>query len=320
MSKTKIGKISLSSASALFVAMSLWGLSGPVDKYIMDQNVPFIVLLTVKYVIAAVFFTLIYKPRNITVSPYIKELVIKSIINSVQILMITIGISKVAGINYAMLSALGPILLFSTSIFILHDKFRFRILLGLVVALVGISLVILTEDHSGGSVTGLLQGNVLITGALVINTIATIIGKHLTSEMNPKSVAGFSLAWNAITYLTILALVSHKIDFTDISGRSWVLLAINGFVLVFIPWILYYIALEKTTIDSLSVFVYISPAVAALGSVVILGETFTLSLLAGAALVFTGLWLSQHEAKIFWLHIHIPHKYISPLHLHLKRR
>jgi hypothetical protein len=30
--------------------------------------------------------------------------------------------------------------------------------------------------------------------------------------------------------------------------------------------------------------------------------------------------VSQHKAKVFWLHIHLPHVYISPIHLHLKRR
>lgn len=318
--KDKFKKINPSSATMLFLAMSLWGISGPVDKYIMDQGVSFIVLLSAKYSIAALLFLMIYKPRDIRMSPYIKDLVIKSAINSLQILMITIGISKVAGINYAMLSALGPILLFVTSIFILHDKFRIRVLMGLVVALAGISLVVVTEEHSSIGSSAILQGNLLIIGALLLDTVATIFSKRLVGEMNPKSVAGFSLGWNAIVFTTILALSSHEIDFASISTQSWVLLAINGFALVFIPWILYYVALEKTKVQSLSVFVYISPAMAALGSVLILGESLTVSLLAGALLVFTGLWLSQKQAKIFWLHIHLPYKYISPLYLKLKRK
>lgn len=309
-----------SSAAMLFVAMVLWGISGPVDKYIMLQNVPVMLLLAVKYAIAAILFLFLYMPRKIKFTSNFKWLVVKSALSSVQIIMITVGISKVAGINYSVLIALGPIILFTSSILILHDKLRLRVLLGLVIALIGVSLVIATEEHSGANTDDVLLGNALIIGALIVDSVVTIMSKYLTSVMNPKNIAGFTLGWNAIIYTILASAASSSIDFASITVRAWEIIAVSGVALVFVPWILYYESLKKTDVESLSVFVYISPITAALTSVVILSESFTFQLLIGAGLVLTGLGLSQHEARMLWLHSHLPAKFVSSKNLHFLSR
>lgn len=264
--------------------------------------------VAIKYGIAALLF-LIINPPNIKkfINPHSKELGVKLFINSVQLSLLYMGIGMISGFNIVIVLALTPIMIFASSVVIVHEKFRPRILTGLIVAVMGVSLMIFS-GNGGGESTNLLLGNLLLAGALLADVVGTLYSKKLLREdVRPDTLAGLSLAWTAIFFL-IIALINSGIEEVSTYGLSdWGLLLFTGVIFTMGPWVMYYRAFKFVDVEELSVYVYLGPVAGAIGAMIILGERPTLAIVIGGALVLLGLWLSQHRAAHYKLHFHVPH-------------
>ncbi len=262
----------------------------------------------IKYGIAALLF-LIINPPNIKkfINPHSKELAVKLLINSLQLSLLYVSIGMISGFNIVIVLALTPIMIFVSSLVIVHEKFRPRILTGLIVAVMGVSLMILSGNNGGDS-TNLLLGNLLLAGALLADVAGTLYSKKLLKErVRPDTLAGLTLAWAAVFFLIIALMNSGIKEVSTYGFNNWALLVFAGVVFTMGPWVMYYRAFKFVDVEELSVYVYLGPVAGAIGAMVILKERPTLAIVVGGALVLLGLWLSQHRATHYKLHFHVPH-------------
>jgi drug/metabolite transporter (DMT)-like permease len=81
-----------------------------------------------------------------------------------------------------------------------------------------------------------------------------------------------------------------------------------GYNLIFgtlVAYYLYHAGLKRVSGEQVSVLFYIDPMVGVIGSVLILGEQFTMTTLAGVLLVIGGLYFS--ELRSHRIHGHFSH-------------
>ncbi len=269
----------------------------------------------VKYTIAAVIFLLMYPPKKKDLfGPHSKEIILKSVLSIISLSLFYVGITRVTGFTATMIIALTPILLFVSSIEVMHEKFKIRVLSGLAVALSGVLLMILaTGGGLGGSNT--FFGVSLILASIIVETTSTLVSKKILKErVLPETLAGVTLATSALYFLTVAVWQSGLESTKGITAQAWILTAVAGLVFTLIPWGFYYKALKKIDLEEVSVFGYLGPVAGAIGAVVLLGERITLPILVGSGLVLLGLWLSQHGASHFKPHFHALH------HIRIRRK
>ncbi len=236
-----------------------------------------------------------------------KEIFLKMLLTLIALTFFYLGITKVTGFSATMILALTPILLFVSSIEIMHEKFKLRVLLGLAVAVSGVFLMICTTGQSGEGGNTVL-GVALLLAAILTETASTLVSKKILKErVLPETLAGVTLVVSAVYFIAVAVWQSGLETAPAISTKAWVLTIIAGFVFTLIPWGLYYKALKKIDLEEVSVFGYLGPVAGAIAAVVLLGEQVTLPILIGSGLVMLGLWLSQYKATRFNPHFHALH-------------
>jgi len=282
-------------------------LSTIVDKYALN-TLSIGPYAGIKYGIAAILFLAINPPKfKKFINPHSKELAIKLLINSLQLSLFYLGVSQLSGFNIVIVAALTPILIFVSSILIVHEKFRPRILTGLVVAVAGVSVMIFGGQEAGDS-TNLILGNILLLGAVLADVVGTLYSKKLLNEnVSSDTLAGLTLAWTAVFFLLVTIFSGGVEEVSSYGAGSWLLLLLSGVVFTMGPWVMYYRAFKSVEVEELSVYVYLGPVAGAVGAMIILRETPTVWVAIGGFLVMVGLWLSQHKAVRYKLHFYVPH-------------
>jgi drug/metabolite transporter (DMT)-like permease len=164
-----------------------------------------------------------------------------------------------------------------------------RQLLGIVLGLIGV--VLLFGLDLGDSVSAILGG-----GALVLASLGYALGgfivKHKAADVPPLGLVVFGSAISA-ALLTPVAGLSLP---TDTSFSAIAAVVELGVIGTAAGWGLYYLLIRDVGLQRASIVQYLSPAVAVVLGVVILGEDLTLASVAGLALVVTGSWLAGRRS------------------------
>jgi drug/metabolite transporter (DMT)-like permease len=78
-----------------------------------------------------------------------------------------------------------------------------------------------------------------------------------------------------------------------VSWTAWVSLAYMAFIPSVLCYLIYYYALARIPASKLAAFTYLQPLLAMLMAIPALGEHPTQALMAGAALVLTGVFVAE---------------------------
>jgi drug/metabolite transporter (DMT)-like permease len=87
------------------------------------------------------------------------------------------------------------------------------------------------------------------------------------------------------------------LEIPSISAGAWANILFLGVCCSALAYLFWYDALRELPASEAGVFLYINPVVAVLLSAAFLGETVTLSMIAGGVLVFTGVWFVNTKKR-----------------------
>lgn len=287
---------------AIIVADVIWGTNVAANKVALDSIPPYIYAF-VKLSIGAVALSLI-SFRSWVRMP-LKDLVrmlFSSFIGiTLFIVLLYNGQALTTASIAALILALDPLILYFFSVKLLHEKFNANLLIGSFVALAGVLMIIGYSQEGGGS----LFGTLLIVVGVFLDSLGVVTKKQLIDKFPPGQIASLNFLL-AVPFLGFLALFEvSDFEVTDVTTASWVALGYSTIMSAIIGFTLFYWGLRYVAVERASLFHYLIPTFGVVTSVLVLGETLTLNLVIGGALVFAGLALSE---------IKIPH------HLHFLQK
>jgi len=207
------------------------------------------------------------------------------------------GLERIEASRASLIIANNPVFITLFSALLFRDRLRPLAVLGILLSVTGAAVVI-----SRGDLNYVLQGGVglgeLFIFCCVLSWVAySLVGKVVLATLSPLA----AVTWASLIGMAFLALpaclegLPHRMF--DYEAASWVgilYLGVFGTVLGFV-W--YYRGIREIGPARASQFINLVPVSAILLAAVILDEPLSLSLLTGAALVLTGITLTNRSSS-----------------------
>jgi drug/metabolite transporter (DMT)-like permease len=201
------------------------------------------------------------------------------------------GIQKVSAARGALIIALAPAATLLGGAMFLHEPLnRYRVL-GIIVALLGV-----TVELSGGNPLMLFSahlgiGEAAIFGCVLSWAAYTLIGKRMLGEgLSPLATTAYA-ALVGTAMLVAVSIVAGDLGVPRVSPKAWASLAFMGVLGTAVAFVWFYDGVRAIGPARTAVFINLVPVVAITLGVLLLGEALHGSMLAGGALVVTGVFI-----------------------------
>jgi drug/metabolite transporter (DMT)-like permease len=203
------------------------------------------------------------------------------------------GLSTVSAGRASVIVASNPIFITLLSALFFKEKLTLIKAAGILISVTG-AVVVISRGNPSQVLTGSLGwGELFIFGCVLSWVAYSLIGKAVMADMSPLISVAYSSLAGTLALLVPAYVEGVAQDFYHYSALSWLCLgylALFGTVLGF-QW--YYEGIKDIGPTKASIFINFVPISAVLLAFLLLGEPITLSLLAGALLVISGVYLAN---------------------------
>ncbi|MBU2511412.1 DMT family transporter [bacterium] len=212
------------------------------------------------------------------------------------------GLHTVVAGRASIIIALNPIAISILSSIIFKEKLTVLKLFGILISVTGALVVITFGDLSSIFSDPIGKGELFIFGCVVSWVSYSLIGKMVMSNLSPL----VSVAYSALAGAIALSVPAFTRGMADViigySAEEWISLFYLGFFGTVLGFYWYYQALNTVGPMKSSVFINFVPVSAIILAMVLLNEPVTVSLLVGAALVLSGVLLTNFSGLLVtWL-------------------
>lgn len=292
MPKTKKQKLT-AAFFALAFAEILWGVNLPVVKLgLRNINLPVFLSVTI---LGAGLLTLplaIKHWKPISAKNY-ALLIIGSLIGiSLGNTVLLMGFERIPSVNASLISLLGPLILLVLSVQFLKERFSLQTFLGILIAFAGAAVIIGRPWDSSGTNHEMAAGSLFIVLAVLCDVIETLVFKPVLKKVHPYQVTSLHLLIGIIP-VAIYALPHLSALSPDQAGREGYLAIFFNIILISIANCLFLYGLMIKKAQDVGVFKYLHPIAAAIGGWFILSEVPSQKVIAGAILIFLGIYYAE---------------------------
>ena len=294
----KFNSAFLLTASAAIV----WGATAPIMKLTLTQ-VPVFSLAAVRMSVASLILA-VFIWQKLAVKKQDLPMLILAAISGVtaNLTFFFLGLKLTYAINASFLVASVPIFTILAAHFYLKEKFNFRLILASVVAFIGVSTII-GKPQAQATATQTL-GNLLLLAATLSWVAHEIIAKKLLKIYDGATVAFYSMAIGALTFLPLSLWELFKypswasqVDLTGLAGIAYGIF----FASLFAYWA-WQKGLKMMPAGQAAFFFYLDPISGTTLSIILLGEKLTPQLILGGALIAAGVILAERGRHLHPLH------------------
>lgn len=201
------------------------------------------------------------------------------------------GQSLTAAGHGSVLFATTPIWVFVFALFILKEKLVWRRVIGIAVALTGVATIITSGAVQVGK--EYLAGDIIIFFSVLAWALYTILGKPLAEKYGALRMTAYALASGTAVYFPFGLFRAIQYDYSQSTFGAWmsvVYFAIGTSVIAYVIW---YYVLKHMPASRMAVFSNIQPVIATTVAYFTLGEQLGLSFFVGAAVVLTGVLITE---------------------------
>ena len=297
MNVTKFPSIRTALLVLLLVNL-VWGGSLPATKLGLEEFSPFI-LSWLRLSVSALLFLVVLivngELRALTLRDWLTLLLLGIVGYSGTIGLQTLGTNFTTGSSATVLGSTGPLFITILAAAVLRERPGWSVAAGLLIALLGISMVMGLGLGEASSMAGrYLQGNLLVLGSAACFGIFTVAGKSSMKNHSPLVVSGAACLGGALG-LTLPAVqeLAGGAPHVSLLGLSVVLYL--GVLVTFAGMLAWFWALQAVPASRGGAFLFIQP-VSGIGlAALLLGDVLSVSFLLGSALVLGGLYLVARE-------------------------
>jgi drug/metabolite transporter (DMT)-like permease len=174
----------------------------------------------------------------------------------------------------------------------LKERITKRILAGICVSAAGVIVIALVGTEGDPFTIAYLSAAVAVFIAAIVGAIYTIAGKKMLERFNGLSLTVYAFLFGSLGLIP-LALISPSLPAQTMAMTStgWGAVLFLAIFPTVIGYVLWYVALEKTTASKIGIYLYFIPIISTVISYFMFDETITLLFVLGAALVIGGLFI-----------------------------
>jgi drug/metabolite transporter (DMT)-like permease len=283
----------------IVIAALGWGSGGVTTRLAFAEGVGAWTMVGMRVLIAALLVGVVLVARR---SPLPTREVLRfgftqAVFNlTIPYLLFTFALEEASAGFVALLAALIPLATSVFANFMLPDEpLTPRRLLALFVAFTGVAALLLSGD-SGLSEGGrpLVAVGLGLTAVISVGFAGAFAKKH-AGTYDPIMLAGLQFGFASIWL--VAAMFAFEGMPSDVTAVGWWLILILAIAATFMPFIVYFWLLKHISVTDASLVGYLVPFVGLIGGMALLGEKLQPGIIFAGALVATGMYLADREAR-----------------------
>ena len=208
---------------ALIIANLVWGAASPIFKLALT-NIPPFTLAFIRFSFAAVLFLPFIKLfwKKINFQELLEVLLVGVFGITINISFFFLGLPKTTSINAPIIASSGPIFIYLLSILFLRERPKAKILFGMLTALIGVLIIILSPIFLEGKRVdfGEIEGNIFFLIATFGTVMQTIISKDTLKKVNPYQATFISFIFGALTFFPLMIKELRIWEFSQLNNNG----------------------------------------------------------------------------------------------------
>jgi drug/metabolite transporter (DMT)-like permease len=289
---------SLAGLAAVLFAVCVWGLV-PVAMRFMVLNVPPQTVMILRVFPAGIIGLLAVIYLGVRPMPWSAwaRIVAAAVIGNVgyQVLS-TQGAQYIPASWMGILFGLEPVFIALLAVILAGDRLTSWLVGGMVLALAGTATLMIGNLLVPAKDVGLL-GLVLVTLSTMGWGLYTVLIRPVSREYGSIQIASLSLGISAFPMLLFLT-PEFPQTLQSMNSVQWLTISFVVIFCTFLATVAWNYALGHMESSLAGMFLYVQPLVAAVGGIMLLGETLSLPLVAGGLLIITGVAVAQFGPAI----------------------
>ncbi len=198
------------------------------------------------------------------------------------------GMKEVSGAVGGIVMATTPAVTAVGAILFLGDRLDRWKAIAVAAAVAGV-LAVNLGGVDGGEGGNVVLGSALVFGAVCGEAAYTLLGKRVSADLEPITIAALAALGAALLFALPAALQIGSIEWSAIDGSEWTALGWWGLGTMAIGSVLWYSGVARAPGITASAFMGVMPVSALLLSYLLLGEAFEWIHLVGMAAVLLGI-------------------------------
>lgn len=203
------------------------------------------------------------------------------------------GLSRTSAAHAGLIVALGPVLVLVLSSFMRLEALTVLKLAGMAVACVGVGVLTLGKAGQGSGAS--LAGDLIQLGGSSVFAYYTVLVKEVADRYDPLTLNALVFAMGALMMTPFAWRAILEVRWGALPPVAWAGLT---FMILFgsvAAYLIYAFALTELTAARVAAFAYLQPAIATGLAIWLLGETLTVRIVLGGALILLGVYLTERE-------------------------
>lgn len=296
---------------AMLLTVAIWGVAGPVIKVTLRDIQPF-TFLALRFFINAIVIApilLLYlkssSRQTIKLSDVPRLFLLTLLGTTATLSLIFLGLDRTTALDATLIIATAPIfiviggsLVCIKGVVCLHERVTRLEKIGLAVALAGVGIAVAQPILEEGIFARQnLLGNLLVLGSNFTWAAFTLLAKEDFKRFTPFLITTFSFIFGFLTFLPLalienpdLPLAISHLPLAALSGVLYMSLLSSV-----VAYFLYAWGVSKIEASEAALFLYLQPIFAAPFAYLWLGEKITSAFLLGAAVIATGVILTEYR-------------------------
>ncbi len=206
------------------------------------------------------------------------------------------GLELSTAINATIIVSSVPVFTILVAVIMRQEKFSYGKLIGIVVAVLGVSNLINFSQFQMG---GYLTGNLLVVLNSFLYSIYLVMIKPMLKIYRPFTILTYVFIFASIEIIPLTIGDFLRFDFASADAASlFPLFMVLTFGTLF-PYLLNSLALKHAPSSLVAIYVYLQPVLAALLAVIMLGEVITFTMIISAVLIIIGVTIVRFPNLIF---------------------
>ena len=285
---------------ALVLSTIFWGISFIMTKelFLSENHITVTILITLRLAIASLvmvpLLAVIGKLQRVRKQDIKWFLLLALCEPFIYNLCETSGVQLVSGSLASVIVATIPLFVPFGMWVGYRTKIRLPLLIGVVLSLVGVSVMLIGGEGLMGNARGLL----FLCGAVFIAVVYTLILVKIVDHYNPVTITTYQNLLGLIYYLPLMLIADgHNLPLLSWSPKMLLLLLLLGICCSTLAYVFYNIGVRSLGAAEACIFNNAIPIFSLIAAILIGQETFSWSKLVGMVIVIAGVIIAQYQPR-----------------------
>ena len=276
---------------AMVAAAILWGSAPVVTKVALESLTPF-VLSSVRWTLSLAVLAVVL--RRSGARPVLDRRIAGAALFGMVAftVLFSYGVQRTSAANTTLIHAAAPMLIALLAAAFLGETISRAGGVGIALSIAGVGVIV-----GGATLGGSLLGNVLVAGSVLCWAIFTVLNRRIVVGRNPLAVTAGTAMFGLVLFIPAAGV---ELATTDQVAVGWGPVATTVYLALgpsLSAYLLYGFALSRLPAGRVAVWGNLGPVVGIAAAAIALGEPLTRLHLAGGALVFAGVWISNRRDR-----------------------